>query len=176
MPLPRFASKTSQHQTKISLRHLLVASFVLQIVAAVGIVGYLSFRNGDKAVEELAEKLIAETGKRVEEKLISFLEHTQWVNQLNAEAIERGELNLQLEKPQPRGEKFLWQQMRSFKSIQWISFGAEKSGEYLGIWRNPTDNSLQIVAANKSTNFQSIYYATDGLGTRTAKLKAEPGT
>ncbi|MEG4248967.1 cache domain-containing protein [Microcoleus sp. Pol10D4] len=176
MPLPRFASKTSQHQPKISLRRLLVASFVLQIVAGVGIVGYLSFRNGDKAVEDLAEKLIAETGKRVEEKLISFLEHTQWVNQLNAEAIERGELNLQLEKPQPRGEKFLWQQMRSFKSIQWISFGAEKSGEYLGIWRNPTHNSLQIVAANKSSNFHSIYYATDGNGTRTAKLKAEPRT
>ncbi|MBD1882730.1 hypothetical protein [Microcoleus vaginatus] len=59
MPLPRLASKTSQHQTKISLRRLLVASLVLQIVAAVEIVGYLSFRNGDKAVEELAEELIA---------------------------------------------------------------------------------------------------------------------
>jgi len=96
MLLPRFASKTSQHHTKISLRRLLVASVVLQIVAAVGMVGYLSFRNGDKAVEELAEKLIAQTGKRVEEKLISFLEHTQWVNQLNAEAIDRAELNLHL--------------------------------------------------------------------------------
>jgi hypothetical protein len=153
-----------------------VASFVLQIVAAVGIVGYLSFRNGERAVEELAQKLIAETGKRVEEKLTSFLEPTHWVNQLNARAIDRAELNLQLERPQPRGEKFLWQQMRSFKSIQWISLGAEKSGEYLGIWRNPHDNSLQIVAASKSTNFHSIYYATDGRGTRTAKLKAQPAT
>ncbi|AFZ10192.1 putative PAS/PAC sensor protein [Oscillatoria nigro-viridis PCC 7112] len=113
MPLPRFASKTSQHQIKIPLRRLLVTSFVLQIVAAVGIVGYLSFRNGERAVQELAQKSIAETGKRVEEKLTSFLEHTQWVNQLNAEAIDRAELNLQLERPQPRGEKFLWQQMRS---------------------------------------------------------------
>lgn len=176
MPLPRFASKTSQHQIKIPLRRLLVASFVLQIVAAVGIVGYLSFRNGERAVQELAQKLIAETGKRVEEKLTSFLEPIHWVNQLNAEAIDRAELNLQLERPQPRGEKFLWQQMRSFKSIQWISLGAEKSGEYLGIWRNPHDNSLQIVAGNKSTNFQNIYYATDGRGTRTAKLKVQPTT
>ncbi|MEG4531713.1 hypothetical protein [Microcoleus sp. D2_18a_D3] len=47
--------------------------------------------------------------------------------------------------------------MRSFKSIQWISFGAEKSGEYLGIWRNHIDNSLPIVAANKSTNSHNIY-------------------
>ena len=176
MPLPRFASKTSQHQIKIPLRRLLVASFVLQIAAAVGIVGYLSFRNGERAVQELAQKLIAETGKRVEEKLTSFLEPIHWVNQLNAEAIDRAELNLQLERPQPRGEKFLWQQMRSFKSIQWISLGAEKSGEFLGIWRNPHDNSLQIVAASKSTNFHNIYYATDGRGTRTAKLKAQPTT
>ena len=76
MQLPRFASKTSQHQTEIPLRRLLVASFVLQIVAAVGIVGYLSFRNGDKAVEELAEKSIAKTGKIVEEKLTAVVENT----------------------------------------------------------------------------------------------------
>lgn len=113
MPLHRFGSKTSQHQIKIPLRRLLVTSFVLQIVAAVGIVGYLSFRNGERAVQELAQKSIAETGKRVEEKLTSFLEPIHWVNQLNAEAIDRAELNLQLERPQPRGEKFLWRQMRS---------------------------------------------------------------
>jgi hypothetical protein len=35
---------------------------------------------------------------------------------------------------------------------------------------------LQIVAASKFTNSQNIYYATDGIGTRTAKLKAEAGT
>ncbi|MEG5059607.1 PAS domain S-box protein [Microcoleus sp. A2-C5] len=176
MPLSRFASKTSQQPTKIPLRCVLVGSFVVQIVAAVGIVGYLSFRNGERAVEELAEKLIAQTGKRVEEQLTGFLENTHWVNQLNAEAIDRAELNLKLEQPQLRGEKFLWQQMRSFKSIQWMSLGSEKTGEYLGIWRNPIDNSLQIVAANKSTNSHNIYYATDNRGTRTAKLNTEAGT
>jgi hypothetical protein len=62
------------------------------------------------------------------------------------------------------------QQMRSFKSIQWMSLGSQKTGEYLGIWPGPKDNSLQIVAANKSTNYQNIYYATDNRGTRTAKL------
>ncbi|MEG5247729.1 PAS domain S-box protein [Microcoleus sp. ARI1-A1] len=149
---------------------------MVQIVAAVGIVGYLSFRNGERAVEELAQKLMAQTGKRVEEQLTAVLENAHWVNQLNAEAIDRRELNLQLERRQPRGEKYLWQQMRSFKSIQSISLGSEKSGEYLGVWRNPIDSSLQIVAANKSTNSQNIYFATDNRGTRTAKLNAEPGT
>ncbi len=175
MPLPRFAFQTAQLPTKIPLRSVLVTSFVVQIVAAVGIVGYLSFRNGQGAVEELAQKLIAETGKRVEQQLTDFLKTTHLANQLNLEAIDRTELNFKLGQPQPRAEKFLSQQMRLFKSIQWISLGSEKSGEYLGIWRNPTDKSWQIVAANKSTNFQNIYYATDGRGTRTAKLSTEAG-
>ncbi|WP_228049998.1 PAS domain S-box protein [Tychonema sp. LEGE 06208] len=176
MPLPRVASKTLSQPTKIPLRCVLVGSFVVQIVAAVGIVGYLSFRNGERAVEEVALKSIAQTGNRVEEQLTAVVENTHWVNQLNASAIERAELNLELGQAQPGGEKFLWQQMRSFKSIQWISLGSQKTGEYLGIKRNPKDNSLQIVAANKSTNYQNIYYTTDKQGTRTAKLKAEPGT
>ena len=176
MPLPRFAFQTSQQPTKIPLRGLLVACFVVQIVAAVGIVGYLSFRNGERAVEELAQKLMAQTGKRVEEKLSVFLENAHWVNQLNVEAIDRRELNLELEGRQIRGEKFLWQQMRSFKSIQWISLGSARSGAYLGIWHNRKNNSLQIVAANKSTNSHNIYYATDNTGTRTGKLNAEAGT
>jgi PAS domain S-box-containing protein len=176
MPLPRFAFQTSQQPIKIPLRHVLVASFVVQIVAAVGIVGYLSFRNGEIAVEELAQKLMAQTGKRVEEKLSVFLENAHWVNQLNAEAIDRRELNLELEERQIRGEKFLWQQIRSFKSIQWISLGSARSGAYLGIWRSQKNHSLQIVAANKSTNSHNIYHATDNTGTRTAKLNAEART
>ncbi|MCC3455171.1 PAS domain S-box protein [Microcoleus sp. PH2017_08_TRC_O_A] len=176
MPLSRFAFQTVRQPTKIPLRCVLVGSFVVQIVAAVGMVGYFSFRNGQRAVEELAQKLIGETGKRVEEKLSGVLENTHWVNQLNAEAIDRKELNLQLESRQPRAEKFLWQQMQSFKSIQWMSLGSEKSGECLAIWRNPKDKSLQIVVANKSTNSQNIYYATDNRGTRTVQLKVEAGT
>ncbi len=127
----------------------------MQIVGAVGLVGYLSFRSGQKAVEDLAQQLMGETGKRIEEKLTAFVETPHLINQLSADAIERGELNLNLERAQPQGEKFLWQQMQLFKSIEWISLGSEKKGEYLGIWRNPKNNSLQIVAANGSTKLKS---------------------
>lgn len=49
-PAPRTAS--------ISLRVLLVLPFLLQIFIAVGLVGWLSFRNGKQAVHELAHQLI----------------------------------------------------------------------------------------------------------------------
>ncbi|MGB8689743.1 MAG: hypothetical protein WCD53_20730 [Microcoleus sp.] len=39
---------------------VLIVPFVLQIVGAVGLVGYLSFRNGQKAVNNLASQLMSE--------------------------------------------------------------------------------------------------------------------
>ncbi|MGL5065545.1 MAG: PAS domain S-box protein [Microcoleus sp.] len=164
--------RTSKQSKKIPLRFVLVASFVLQIVGTVGLVGYLSFRNGQKAVEDLAQQLMGEASKRIEEKLKNFLGTAYLVNQLNAAAIDRGELNLNLEQAQPRGEKFLWQQMQTFPSIQWISLGTQ-TGEFLGIWRNPTNNSLQLVTANKSSNFLNVYYATNSLGARGQLLNTE---
>ena len=38
---------------KVPLRTVLILPFVLQIFGAVGVTGYFSFRNGQKAVEDL---------------------------------------------------------------------------------------------------------------------------
>ena len=54
---------------KLRLRTTLVLPFVLQIIAAVGLVGYLSFRNGQKAVNDLANQMIQEVGNRVVQHL-----------------------------------------------------------------------------------------------------------
>ncbi len=42
---------------KLSLKNLLIVPFVLQIFAAVGLTGYLSFRNGQKAINDLENQL-----------------------------------------------------------------------------------------------------------------------
>ncbi|CAC5343241.1 MULTISPECIES: hypothetical protein [Planktothrix] len=57
-PRPKTAKKTRQ----IPLRLLLIVPFVLQIVGAVGLVGYLSYRSGQKAVEDMAKPLMVEIG------------------------------------------------------------------------------------------------------------------
>ncbi len=51
---------------KIPLHIILVVPFVFQIFGAVGIVGYLSFRNGQRAVNEVATQLLQEVNARVE--------------------------------------------------------------------------------------------------------------
>ncbi len=52
-----------------TLRTILVIPFVLQIFAAVGLVGYLSFRNSQQAVNHLAHQLIREASLRSQPKL-----------------------------------------------------------------------------------------------------------
>ncbi|MFB8792274.1 MAG: hypothetical protein U7123_26355 [Potamolinea sp.] len=47
----------------VSLRLVLVVPFVLQISAAVRLVGYLSFRNSQQAVNNLAHQLISKVSR-----------------------------------------------------------------------------------------------------------------
>ncbi|MGL5066035.1 MAG: hypothetical protein ACRC62_39195, partial [Microcoleus sp.] len=55
------------------LRVLLIIPFLLQIAGAVGIVGYLSFRNGQKAIDDLASQLQTEVSSRINQHLDSQL-------------------------------------------------------------------------------------------------------
>lgn len=103
----------------ISLRLVLVVPFVVQIIVAVGLVGYLSYRNGQKAVAELATQLASEVGRRVDEQLTTYLNQPQLVNQINLDAIRLGNLNWN----DPEAlQKHLWQQLQRFKDLTLISF------------------------------------------------------
>lgn len=58
---------------KLPLRLILVVPFIVQIFAAVGLVGYLSFRNGQKAVNDLVQQLCNEVESRIDQQLDSYL-------------------------------------------------------------------------------------------------------
>lgn len=72
---------------KFRLRNILVVPFVLQIVAAVGCVGYLSYRNGEQVVNDIVSQLRREVSARVYEHVQTYLEAPPLVNQLNRDAF-----------------------------------------------------------------------------------------
>ena len=72
---------------KLSLRLILVVPFVLQIVAAVGLTGYLSLRNGQQAVNDLAARLSREVTARIEEHTRTLADFPHLLLQTNATAI-----------------------------------------------------------------------------------------
>ena len=127
MLLKSFTRRVSKISGKIPLRIFLVVPFVLQIFGAVGLVGYLSFRNGQKAVNDVATQLRREVTDRVQQHLQNYLQQPNLINQINADAAKRGELtfdNFQA------SQYFLWQEIQSFTAINSIYIGS-KDGEFI---------------------------------------------
>ena len=83
----------SQKIRQIPLRAVLIVPFVLQIVGAVGLVGFLSYRSGQEAVENMAISLMSEIGDRIDQNLNSYLQKSVQVTRNNAEAAKLGILN-----------------------------------------------------------------------------------
>ncbi|CAD5965866.1 Hybrid signal transduction histidine kinase K [Planktothrix tepida] len=118
---------------KLPLRVILIVPFVLQIFIAVGLTGYLSLRNGQKAVNNLALQLQHEVGSRIEQHLNSYLSIAPQLNQLNAHAIEMGTIS-----PNNLVQmgQFFWQQRVTF-NIGYVLFGTPTGkfssvGNYFG--------------------------------------------
>ena len=69
------------------LQIVLIVPFMLQILGAVSLVGYLSFKNRQRAVNDLAEQLMARTSDVVNEHLKSYLEMPQTLNQMSIKEL-----------------------------------------------------------------------------------------
>ncbi|MEO0986612.1 MAG: PAS domain S-box protein [Cyanobacteria bacterium J06639_14] len=143
-----------------SLRGLLIIPFVVQIIAAVTAVGALSFRNGQQAVNDLAAQLQTEIATRITQQLQSYVAIPHTINQINATALARGDVNIL----QPDGEHIFWQQAKIFPNTNLIYCGHNQDGSFLGVGRNVEDRSLQMVVYNQTSNRVGHYYALDDQG------------
>jgi signal transduction histidine kinase/CheY-like chemotaxis protein len=162
--LKEIVRKTS---IKMPLRTVLIVPFVLQIVGAVGLVGYLSFKNGQQAVNDLANQLMGETSDRIGQKLNNYLAVPRTIDRINANAIALNQLNLQ--DPNSLTRNF-WQQRFLFDevNISAIYFGsAERDFTGLGL---QSDNTWQISRVGQVTNYKFHSYATDNQGNPTKLL------
>ncbi|MEH2114693.1 ATP-binding protein [Nostoc sp.] len=145
---------------KMPLRYVLIVPFVLQICGAVGLVGYLSYQNGQKAVNELATQLENEICDRIEQHLDRYLTTPKQINQINLDAVELGLLNLSDFKTTGN---YFWKQMQVF-NVGYNSF-ANPKGEFIGVER--LDNGKLLINEVSQKNGGKLYiYPTDKQGNR----------
>jgi PAS domain S-box-containing protein len=76
-----------------SLQTLLIVSFVLQVVGITGLVGYLSYRSGQRTVVTLANQILEETGNLVTQDLNGYLQIGHQINQAHIAAVQVGALS-----------------------------------------------------------------------------------
>ncbi|MEM6453430.1 MAG: cache domain-containing protein [Cyanobacteria bacterium P01_D01_bin.105] len=165
------ASAANAHK-RLPLRWVLVVPFVLQIAGAAGLIGYLSFRNGQKAVEELVTSLQADASERIDQHLDSYLTAATNVSSVNADAMD---LNLLDPNDLERTSQFFWRQMQ-LHDIGYILFGS-RTGEFAAAGYFFDDGTISVneVSPQKNGNGDLYTYSTDEQGNRTELADVDPG-
>lgn len=113
-----------QGLSNIPIRVLLTVPFMLQLVGAVGIVGYLSDRSGQQSVRELADQLTQQVSLRIQDRLTTYLHTPQDVVAANHLATQQGTLDL---KNFEQLQQLFWQQVTLNPLIEGVLFSNEEA-------------------------------------------------
>jgi PAS domain S-box-containing protein len=147
----------------LPLQWVLVIPFVLQIFGAVSLVGYLSFKNGEKAVQDLAEQLITRTGSQVHSHLDDYLAIPHQLSQINADAIRMGLLDVS---DRASLGKYFWHQIQAY-NISYIGIGLTTGG---GLGSGYYDGQTMTIDDWDRSPSKITTYATNNQGERTEVL------
>ncbi len=116
---------------KIPLRWVLVLPFVIQISLAVGITGWLSFRNGRHAINDLANQILSDVSARIQQHLASELSTSHLVNRINLDLMMSDRISdddlVQL-------HQHFWQQLQQFDTLSVIYYGSSQ-GRFIAAQR-----------------------------------------
>ncbi|MBW4693771.1 MAG: PAS domain S-box protein [Lyngbya sp. HA4199-MV5] len=108
---------------KIPLLAVLIVPFVMQTIAAVGSVGYFSYRHGQQMTNHLASQLAREVGQRIDQNLIEEIRAAAAMTHSTAAVIQFGALDR-------RDRVFLQplfeQQLRHFEQAKAIAYANER--------------------------------------------------
>ena len=149
----------------VPLRAVLMVPFVLQIFAAVGLTGYLSFKNGQSAVNQLADQLIDKAGQQAANHLDAYLGLPQKLNQMNADAIAAKQLDL---KDPEATAQYFWRQAKVFPKLSYVGYTLLNGTEVgAGRWINGVD--LQVY---ENRNGKGYDYGADRRGRRTKLVQS----
>lgn len=149
---------------KFSLQTVFILAFVIQVAVVGGVIGYLSFSNGQAAVNNLATQLREELTARILQELQTKVQQPYVVNKINANSVLQGDIDVL----SGQGEHQFWQQINVFPETNLIYCATEREGAFLGVGRSEggTGKILQIQAANEETNRFTRYYEVDATGRR----------
>ena len=159
-------SFTKSISQKFRLRTTLVVPFVLQIVAAVGLVGYLSFKNGQAAVNDLANQLNEEIANRITQQITAYLSICSHTNQFNEVTLRQFIENdiISFERAFNLKEKkilqqYILDQIQRFKELSYVMIGTELR-EFVGTERYD-NGSIVYEHSGQVTNYNFETWTID---------------
>ncbi len=158
---------TRIHRAGLRFRIVLIVPFISLLVVAIGLIGWISFRNGQSSVWDISRRLLSEINARISDHLGNFLEKPRRIIAWNTNAISRGMLD---PRDQEALEQHFLQQIRVFESVSSAYFG-NTSGGIADAGREASGGSLYIMATDgfAAGHLSKRAVASDG---RSAQLLA----
>jgi signal transduction histidine kinase/CheY-like chemotaxis protein len=171
MLLKRRNKTIERSPRKLPLQSVLVIPFIVQIFAAVGLTGYLSIRNGQITVNDLAFQLRNEVSTRIDQHLDSYLVTPRQLAQMNADSIKVG--LLKPDNLENLGRTF-WQQLQVYP-VDFILFGTlEDTYLFAGHLSKGREVTIGEMLPKRYGDRKTYTYKLDAKGNRTQY--AEPPT
>jgi signal transduction histidine kinase/DNA-binding response OmpR family regulator len=151
----------------LPLQLVLVVPFVLQIFAAVGLTGYLSLRNGQKAVNDVSSQLRQEMSDRINLQVLGYLERPYIAGQVVVATAQENQLDLT---DVTKLERILWQ-LVSHNTVEHMNL-AMTDGTSVVVEDSLKDGIISRIAF-KETLPQRKVYSLDAQGNRAALLETQ---
>ncbi|HEY9654562.1 MAG TPA: ATP-binding protein, partial [Crinalium sp.] len=167
MSLPAKSIALAKPKSKLSLRTLLIVPFVLQIFVAVGLTGYISLRNGQKAVNDVASQLRHEMSDRLNLQVLNYLKEPYIAGQVIVAAAQESQLDLT---DITKLERTLWR-LVSQNTVEHIQIGMA-DGTSITVEDTFNDGIVSRVGS-KANLPQRRFYKLSDQGQRIALLKTQ---
>ena len=106
----------------LSLQNIITLPFLLQILIAVSLVGYFSWRNGEKAVNDVTKQLRSEVTAGVKQHLVDYLKTPHLIVRLKQNSIKTQQLDIN---DFGQVQQDLWLTIRLFDTVRAIYVGDE---------------------------------------------------
>ena len=155
----------SQQSAQASLRRVLIIPFILQIVAVITLIGWLSLENGQQAVNTVASQLRSSIITSIEHRLEDYLSVPELITKINIQEIQNRHLDFQ------SSDKLIAHmrgQIKTFDTINYIQFGSVPSslkGNFTSLERFDA-KSLWLSISGAENNYQFSTYNLDAEGNR----------
>ena len=160
---------TNKKQIKIarfkSLQALIIIPFVIIIVAAVSLSGYLSFRAGQTSVNDLAQQLMREISTKINIHLHHYMTTPHLITESNAQLFKRKTLIVE---NVDDIESHFFEQLKQF-NVQGIFFGNQE-GRGVAVFQDGPHSFQSRIISDPPHRF---FYRLDQQGHRVSAIKNE---
>ena len=165
MPFKTLGRKIGKSYRNLSLQNIITIPFLLHIFLTVGLVGYLSWRNGEQAVNNVTSKLRSEVTAGVEKHLENYLAIPHIIVRLKQNAIKLKKISIA---DFSDAQQDFWSTIQLFDSVRAIYMG-NQAGKF--IYLKQEDGKFYTKEVTKVPERKT--YSLDRLGQKQKLLEVD---